>query len=171
MPNEERHFTQYEYKEINAPQNQISFYLDSYECFGWKLDERAPQKNDTLSLRRDRKIFNKMELTRLQRHFEACMEEINNLESSKTTKAMIVSLTIGLIGTAFMAGSVFAVTANPPIIWLTVILAIPAFLGWALAPISYKKIVNERTKTINELIEQKYDEIYEICEKGNALIN
>ena len=171
MPNEERHFTQYEYKEITALQNQISFYLDSYECFGWELDERVPQKNGTLSLRRDRKILNKMELTRLQRHFEACMQEINNLESSKTTKAMIVSLTIGLLGTAFMAGSVFAVTAKPLIIWLTVILAIPAFLGWALAPISYKKIVNERTKTINELIEQKYDEIYEICEKGNALIN
>lgn len=114
--------------------------------------------------------MNKAELTRLQRNMEACVAEIDAMQKGKTTKASIVSLVLGLIGTAFMAGSVFAVTATPPIIWLCILLAVPAFTLWALAPILYPRMVAKRTKTVNELIEQKYDEIYAICEKGSKLL-
>ena len=44
----------------------------------------------TLRLKRDRKIVNKTELTRLQRNFEACVREIQSLENSKTSKATIM---------------------------------------------------------------------------------
>lgn len=68
----------------------------------------------TLRLKRDRKIVNKTELTRLQRNFEACVREIQSLENSKTSKATIWALAAGVIGTAFIACSTFAVTAVPP---------------------------------------------------------
>ena len=55
-------------------------------------------------------------------------------------------------------------------IWLCILLAVPAFTLWALAPILYPRMVAKRTKTVNELIEQKYDEIYLICEKGSKLL-
>lgn len=114
--------------------------------------------------------MNKMELTRLQRNMEACVAEIDALQKEKTSRASIVSLVLGLIGTAFMAGSVFAVTATPPIVWLCILLALPAFTLWILAPILYPRMVAKRTKVINELIEQKYDEIYAICENGSKLL-
>ena len=47
------------------------------------------EKMMTLRLKRDRKIVNKTELTRLQRNFEACVREIQSLENSKTSKATI----------------------------------------------------------------------------------
>lgn len=65
-----------------------------------------------LCLRRDRKIINKAELTRLQRNFEDCMRQVDMLERSKTSKASAAAISIGIIGTMFMAGSVFAVTAG-----------------------------------------------------------
>jgi hypothetical protein len=115
--------------------------------------------------------MNKAELTRLQQHFEACIDEIAALEKSKTRTATILSLATGIIGTAFIAGSVFAVTNEPPLILLCVLLGIPGFVGWALPYPMYKRLTIKRTVEIAPLIEQKYDEVHEICEKGNALLH
>ena len=81
------------------------------------------------------------------------------------------TLIVGMIGTAFMAGSVFAIVGETPQIALSIILAIPAFVGWILPYFIYNRTKSEETKRINELIEQKYDEIYELCEKGNKLLH
>ena len=70
-----------------------------------------------------------------------------------------------------MAGATFAVTAQPPQILLCIILAIPGFLGWILPYFLYKAGVRKQTEKITPPIKEKYDEIYEICEKGNKLLN
>ncbi|MNE69417.1 hypothetical protein D3C80_1651370 [compost metagenome] len=98
------------------------------------------------------------------------MREIERIDKAKTSYAVVWALIIGMIGTAFMAGSVFAVTHEPPRILLCIVLAIPAFTGWLLPPFVYKKIVRKRAELIEPLMEQKYDELYEICEKGNRLL-
>lgn len=161
-------FIGYEYKEVETKGNRASMYLDCYPSFGWTVDERT--KNGTVALKRDRKIINKVELTRLQRHFEACMAELDQLERSKTTAATITAIVIGLIGCAFMAGSIFLVTHEPPLWVPSFILAVPGFLGWILPYFAFKKLAAKRTKVVTELMEQKYDEIYEICEQGNQLL-
>ena len=170
-----RAYVGYDYKTMIINSEKTSLYIDAYKNFGWLPEEsmsvRPYAGMVTLKLKRDRKIINKAELTRLQQHFEACMDEIATLENSKTRKATIYSLIVGLIGTAFMAGSVFAVTNEPPMILLCVLLGIPAFVGWALPYRLYKRFVQRRTVEVTPLIEQKYDEIHEICEKGNALIH
>lgn len=161
-------YVAYEYKEIEAKGERAALLMDCYQSLGWEVErENFPGK---IMLRRSRKIVNKAELTRLQRNMEACIAEIDTLQKTKTSKASIISLVIGLIGTAFMAGSVFAVTSTPPVIWLCILLAVPAFALWALAPILYPRMVANRTKVVNELIEQKYDEIHTTCEKGSGLL-
>lgn len=121
-------------------------------------------------MKRNRKIVNKTELTRLERNFEACMDEIGKLEKAKTSSAGMYAITLGVLGTAFMAGSVFAVTARPPYYILCILFAVPGFLGWIFPYFLYKKMVGKQTEKITPLIEAKYDEIYEICEKGNKLL-
>lgn len=169
-----RSFIGYEYKEIYADQEKASMYIDGYASFGWIADENIPPAGRlgkaAVRLKRDRKILNKAELTRLQRHFDSCMAEIDALEKSRYDSAAIRSISVGIIGTAFMAGSVFAVTAQPPEIILTIILAIPAFAGWILPYFIFKRTLLKRTQDTAVLIEQKYDEIYEICEKGSKLL-
>lgn len=167
-------FIGYEYKTVTAKPDQVSLYLDCYQNFGWFPDENLPCQKEgrevVVKLKRDRKIINKTELTRLQRHFEGCVAELAGLEKSKTSKAMIATLTIGLLGTVFMAGSTFAVTHEPPVIWLCVVLAAPGFAGWISPYFIYREMVRRMAKKVNPLIEQKYDEIYEICEKGSGLL-
>ena len=68
--------------------------------------------------------------------------------------AAVCALTVGVIGTAFMAGSVFAVTAQPPQILLCIIFALPAFVGWIMPYFLYKKM-----KKIVPMIEAKYEEM------------
>lgn len=36
---EQRKYIGYEYKEIHAEPKYVSFYIDSYENFGWMVDE------------------------------------------------------------------------------------------------------------------------------------
>lgn len=186
MEKKSEHYAGYEYMEVKVEAGRASMYIDGYRNFGWEQDEnlnagyqmnpyqkpigRGDGGTVLLRLKRDRKLMNKMELTRLQRNFEDCMHQIDALEKSKTTKGLMVSLSIGLIGTVFMAGSTFAVTASPPVIWLCVLLAIPGFAGWILPYFCYKAIVAKRTQTVNPLIEEKYDEAYEICRKGSGLL-
>lgn len=174
-------FVGYEYKEVIANANKVSFLIDGYRSFGWIIDENIncssgsnihlPNANEMIRLKRDRKIINKMELTRLQRNFEFCFKEIDHFEKSKTSQATMYALVLGIVGTAFMAGSVFAVTATPPNIILCIVLAIPAFAGWISPYFVYQNMVRKNTAKFDLLIEEKLDEIYEICEKGNKLLH
>lgn len=167
-------FIGYDYKQIHVPFEKVSQYLDGYLNFGWILDEDVKQKKVsgqvTLHLKRDRKILNKTELTRLHRHFESCMNEIDTMEKSKNSFSTMISIILGIIGTVFMAGSTFAVTNDPPIIFLCIVLAILGFIGWILPHFIHKAVFKKMSKKLNPLIEKKYDEIYEICEIGNKLM-
>ena len=167
-------FVGYEYREVSADSEKASMLLDGYMSFGWTPDENIQPSRVlgrvTIKLKRDRKILNKAELTRLQRHFEACINELDALEASKMQSATIWSIAVGIVGTAFLAGSVFAVTATPALIALCIVLGIPGLLGWAAPYFVFKRMVEKRAEKVAPLIEQKYDEIYEICEKGSKLL-
>ncbi|RHR26201.1 hypothetical protein DWX43_16040 [Clostridium sp. AF19-22AC] len=168
----------YEYKRKEILKEHASLYLDSYPCFGWEEDpntgiaqERTqPGGYVTLNFRRDRKICNKVELTRLQRNFDGCILEIDRLEKSKATLATIAAMVIGVTGTACMAGSVFAVTVDPPLITLCIILAIPGFAGWIAPWFVYRVLIRKRSAKIQPLIEDEMEELYEVCRKGKDLL-
>ena len=165
-------FVGYEYRDITVPRDKEAIYVDGYEKFGWTMESRSALTiglgSVMLKFKRDRKIRNKAELTRLQRQFDAYVNEINRMEASKTSSASIVAFTVGLVGTAFMAGSVFAVVGG--MVVLCIILAIPAFVGWILPYFLYNATFAKKTSKVEPLIDSKYDEIYEICERGNGLL-
>ena len=181
---EERNFIGYEYKSVTVKKRLISMYVDGYENFGWHLEgtsenisgiqvEGVPQdivgrKEVILKLKRDRKISNKAELTRLERYFESCMNEVIALENSKVIGASAVAYIVGVIGTAFMAGSVFAYTGGG--VAFSIILAVPGFMGWILPYLLYCRIRNKKAAQVEPLIDQKQDEIYQVCEKANKLL-
>lgn len=163
-----------EFFQALVPNVFINDYIIAYECFGWKEDERQPRKKQgekvILSFVRDKNILNKTELTRLQRQFEDCMEQIQAMQRRADSIPLAASLTAGLLGTAFIAGSVFAVTASTPIIWLTVLLAIPGFILWGAAyPICRTEQKRQREKLL-PLIDAKYDEAAQTAQKAKNLL-
>jgi len=167
----EKGFIGYEYKDITVNHDMESMYIDGYQNFGWTLDKSfTPQiglNKITLKFKRDRKIRNKMELTRLQRQFDTCVSEIVNMEKSKVSNASIVAYTVGIMGTAFMAGATFAVIAEK--IALSIILAIPAFIGWIFPYFLYRFTYEKKASELTPLVDDKYEEIYGVCERANSL--
>ena len=165
---------QYDYMKVTVDSDLCSQYIDGYANFGWHTDENIPSERFvskiTLHFKRNRTISNKTELTRLQRHYEACMQEIASLEASKDSVSMIVSLSCGVIGCVFVAGSVFAAVHQPPILWLMILLAIPGFALWAAAGLGYRAVMHRRTAKVMPLIDAKYDEACAVCEKGHQLL-
>jgi hypothetical protein len=174
MDRNEGRYIEYEYMQADVEHDKFSMLMDNYKCFGWNVDDNFNNVETngkiTIHLKRSRKIVNHTELTRLQHNFEDCLEKIKQLENSIKSKATIASLISGIVGTVFMAGSVFAVTAQIPMIFLCIILAIPGFSGWFGAYFLYKITYKKREKIVKPLIEDKMNEIYEICNKGIKLI-
>jgi hypothetical protein len=166
-------FIGYEYKSITVSRSMEQIYTDGYQSFGWTLEGTSLSLQRIgsviLKFKRDRKINNKAELTRLQRQFESCISEIEKLEVSKTMGASIFAYVTGIAGSAFLAGSVFAYLAG--MIPLMIILAVPGFVGWILPYFGYLRIQRKKNDKVTPLIEQKYDEIYDACEKGSGLLN
>lgn len=99
--------------------SKVSMYIDRYNNFGWETDINSSiiseKGNSFIRLKRNRKIMNKVELTRLQRNFEHCMKQIDSLEKSKETSGLIISLAIGLFGTGFIVATIFLVLSNSSI--------------------------------------------------------
>lgn len=169
---EKKIYVGYEYRDVTVKEKFMSMYMDSYQNFGWQLDgstDSIPGTNEvTLKLKRDRKISNKSELAKLQNQFESYMNELVRLENLKVKKAAIVAYTVGVLGIAFMAGSVFSYIGN--ILPLSIVLAIPGFLGWILPYFLFCNIRKKKTKEVEPLINRKQDEIYKVCERGCVLI-
>jgi hypothetical protein len=165
-------FIGYEYKEVLVRRDLEALYMDNYPAFGWKLEGTAPSLHSIgsviLKFKRDRRIKHKNELNKLQRQFDGCMAEVGRLEASKTIMPSVCAYTIGLAGTAFMAGSVFAVTSgNIP---LCVALGIPGFLGWGLAYLMYRRLSDLREQQATPLIDHQYNLLYDVCEQAGALL-
>ncbi len=162
----------YEYKSITVDRDIESMYVDSYQNFGWMLESifkpQAGFNTIAMKFKRDRKVRNKAELTRLQRQFEACASEITRMEKSKASHGMMLALTVGLIGTAFLAGAIFAYLGG--LIGLCIVLALPGFIGWILPHFLYNSTYSKQAAKVDPLIEIKQDEIYEVCERANALL-
>jgi hypothetical protein len=159
-------FVGYEYKEVFASRNLESVYADGYPNFGWQLEGGDYSR---LKFKRNRKIRNKAELSRLQREFEAKVGEIDGLERAKTTGAQTLALTVGLIGTAFVGGATFAFIYGN-IVPLMIILALPGFVAWGLAYFLYGKYKAKKSAVAEPLIDRKYDEIYEVCARAHTLL-
>lgn len=184
---ETKDFVAYEYLSINVKSDKEPLYIDCYENFGWMLiNNTALVDNEdyyinnintngnklvNIKFKRDRKIKNKAELTSLQRKVETSLKEIERLEIEPSTKGMISAMTIGVIGTIFLAISVFSITASNPLYILGVICGIPGIIGWILPFFMYKKIKANKAQENITLIDEQYNIIYDACEKAKKLSN
>jgi hypothetical protein len=173
MPGTDTRFVAYEYTAIKASADQESLLKDAYRSFGWTCEAvdrpTYPGAGITLRLKRDRSVPNKPALSKLQRQFENTLEAIANLERSKSTKASIVALTVGIVGSAALAGSVFCFMAS---LWIPfVFLGVVGLIGWALPYFLFNSVKASKTASANQEIDRQYDQLYEICEQASALIS
>lgn len=166
----------FDYRRVNVKRSMASLYTDAYKYFGWILiysnqdnPEYLSADRVALEFRRDHKIRNKAELTRLQRNFDACIDEICEMEKSKLNAADKAAYGVGLMGSVFMCCSALLTIASE--LSAGILLAIPGFFGWLLPSFLHKRLVKKKAEKVEPLIKQKYDEIHHVCQKANSLID
>lgn len=170
-----RDFSNYDFKEVVVDTVHVPLYLDCYQEFGWVQNEVAPISTciagkTKLMLKRSRTILNKMELTRLERNFESCAEEIQELQRSAGRSAAVISISTAAIGIALLIGSIMAITATPQQIIIAIRLVIPAIVCIVSAFPLFGYFKLKRSKVTQPLIELKYREVHNICKKGASLL-
>jgi hypothetical protein len=168
---DDKRFVAYEYTTVSIRSDHESLHRDAYSSFGWvteKVDRPAGSIHTVrLHLKRDRRIPNKAALAKLQRRFENAVEAIGHLERSKTSKAFAVAFTIGLVGSAALAGSVFCWLAAA---WVpSILLGMVGLAGWALPYFVFARVTARWTEAVTPDIDQQYEAIYSICEQADAL--
>ena len=172
--NSEKSFIGYEYKDITVPAGYTVQFIDCYRNFGWTETETNPvpghTSHVTIRMNRDRKIIHKTELTRLERHFEACAMEIQRMEHSKATAATAGAMMLGCVGAVFAVDSVLSGLHEPPMMFACVTFGIIGVTAMALPCTVYRCIEKKRSAALEPIIEAKRDEIYDICKKGFALL-
>lgn len=184
---ETKDFIAYEYLSLNVDSEKEPLYIDCYENFGWILINNSAlvdkedyfinnltpnnYKRVNIKFKRDRRIKNKIELLSLQRKLEASLKEIDRLEREPNSKGVISALVIGTIGTIFLAISVFSMTAENPLYFLSIITGIIGIINWTLPFFAYKNKKSIQEKENITLIDEQYNNIYDTCERAKKLTN
>lgn len=174
-------YTAYEYASARIPQDFEPLFRDTYAGFGWTMESTAANSASsvplaphskpssvTLQLKRDRNIKNRELVRTLQDDADVALTTIFTLERSKTSRAMIVAITIGIIGTACMAGSVFAMNAGLAV--LSVALGALGLFGWIGGGLSYREVKHRRTRQVTPLIENSLDALHEASSQAAHLL-
>lgn len=166
---EEKEFIAYEYKEVSIKNEKVELYLDSIKNFGWTVVTQTLDFAKThLKLKRNYKIANREQIVMLEKKFESAFEILASKDGKEKNKAVIYSISVGLMGTVFMAGSVFSYL--DAIIWATIVLAIPGFMLWALAYFVYRKVLIVSKKKLTPMIDQAYSTIFNTTEQAHHLL-
>ena len=153
---ETKDFVAYEYLSVNVPSEKEPLYMDCYENFGWIVVNTPVsglvdkedyyinnsnvngQKLVNLKFKRDRKISNKAKIMVLQSKCEKSLKNLTVLENEPHKKGCVYATINAIIGTIFVAISVFAVTAEVPNYVLTVIAGAIGIIIWCLSYVIYK---------------------------------
>lgn len=184
---ETKDFVAYEYLSMNVKSDQEPLYIDCYENFGWTVVNHTAlvDKDDyylnhsyingnrlvNIKFKRDRRIKKKAELLSLQRKLEGSLKEIERLENEPNATSIAWAMGFGLVGTIFLAISVFSITAENPIYFLGILTGVIGIVGWILPYFVYKKIKMDVEKENITLIDEEYNTIYDVCEQAKKLID
>lgn len=175
-------FTAYEYASVRAPRDLESLYQDTYRGFGWTVESTeladpirplpltpAIQPTTiTLKLKRDRNIRNRQMVQTLQRKAEVSLSTIARLEKSKTSRAIALAVSIGVVGAGFLAGSIFLM--NGGLLALSIVLGVIGLIGWAGGFLAYLGVKARRTATVIPLIDREFDALYETADQAARLL-
>lgn len=165
-------FTPYEYLTIQVDRELEALYKDTYRNFGWTIEGYAaglPNVNTvSIKLKRDRRLPDRQAVLEQQRTAEHALATIASLEHSKQTAPMIAALTAGVIGSAFLAGSVFAITAN---LWLLGIpLGVVGLAGWVAGYLAHGRVKANQARKVAPLIDREYETVYAAGEQASRLM-
>lgn len=172
---QEKDFVSYEYATKTVKAKDHTKATDIYEAFGWEVTATTPTAIDgvTLSLKRDRKLKHKQELTKLERQAEDLFATINLQHRAKTLGASIFSCIFGCIAALIFGGgmclSMLIENSVPALIGGIVL----GLVGIVLCGVNYfifKKLAEKKTKQLLPIIDDNEEKLANLLEKANDLL-
>lgn len=166
-------YVAYEYSTVQVDRNRESLYRDMYRSCGWVVEGttvaiRPNITTLTLKLKRDRRLRSRPLLNELQRKGENALATIQRLEDSQAGTAVAVSLGIGIVGAAFLAGSVFAIEAG---LWLLSIpLGAVGLICWLIAYLAHGRVKAAKTASTAPHIDEQYELLYDAMDQASRLV-
>lgn len=171
---EKTNYVGYEYSSVAVKNHYLHLYEDGYQHFGWSYQgsEAILHKlgYTQMKFKRNRQLENKQALIKAQRVFDGVIQEIDRLEQAKVILPATVAYGIGLVGTAFISLSVFALT-----LWhLPLLMVVSAVLGaiaWIIPYFVYVRLKHQKVLKLTPQIDEQYDRLYQLTKDANLLIN
>lgn len=173
---QEKDFISYEYATKTVKAKDQTRAIDIYESFGWEVTATTPAAIDgvTLSLKRDRKIKHKQELTKLERQAEELHNTINRQIGAMTLGASVFAYVFGIIAALVLGGGMsltMLVEGSIPALVGGIALGIAGIVLCAVNYFIYKKISAKKTKQLLPVIDDNEEKLANLLEKGNSLLN
>lgn len=173
---QEKDFVSYEYRTKTVKAKDQTRAKEMYEAFGWEVAATTPTVVDgvTLSLKRDRKLKHKQELTKLERQAEDTFETINGLHRAKTMGASIFTNIFGAIATLMLGGGmslVMLIENSIPALAGGIVLGVIGLVLCVVNYLIYSKIAAKKTKQVLPIIDDNEEKLANILEKGNDLLS
>lgn len=167
----------YDYKTIKVKREYETIVCDAYENLGWELTNTSASENSlfyiNLSFKRNRKIENKMELTKLQEKVDNILANIENLQTKKKNAGVVEGISTGVVGALIFGGGMSMSMLNTASVGLLVggiaigIVGIAVgLLGWLV----FKKINKKKNTKIQPILESEFDKLADVCEQAYGLI-
>ena len=167
----------YDYKTIKVKREYETIVCDAYENLGWELTNTSASENSlfyiNLSFKRNRKIENKMELTKLQEKVDNILANIENLQTKKKNAGVVEGISTGVVGALIFGGGMSMSMLNTASVGLLVggiavgIVGITVgLLGWLVL----KKINKKKNTKIQPILESEFDKLADVCEQAHGLI-
>lgn len=173
---ERKDFISYEYATKSVKSKEQTKALDMYEAFGWEVTSTTPSLLDgvTISLKRDRKIKHKQELTKLERQAESVFGTIVSQNRAKTLGASIFSYIFGIVAALILGGGMslcMTLEGNIPALAGGIVLGVVGIALCSVNYLIYKKLVDKKTKALLPVIDDNEEKLANLMEKGNDLLS
>lgn len=172
---QEKDFVSYEYETKTVKSKDRTRAIDMYEAFGWEITATTPAYVDgvTLSLKRDRKLKHKQELTKLERQAEDTFATINGLHRAKTLGASIFAYIFGAIAALMFGGGMcltMLIENSLPALVGGIALGVVGIALCSVNYLIYGKIAEKKTKQILPVIDRTEEKLANILEKSDELL-
>ena len=164
-------FVAYEYTNVDIPREKAPLYADIYRSLGWTDDGHhdgtASAGHVTLTLKRNRDLAHRDVLHQLQKSMEQALHAIERLEASEHTRPTAGAMTVGLLGSVFMAGSVFSLLDDLTL--LSIVLGVVGIGLWCVAYPTFRVLRSGRRAAVRAQLDREYDLIYDHAAKAHQL--
>lgn len=90
------------------------------------------------------------------------------MERSKTSAATGTAVGVGILGSANLAASVFALNAD--MLFISIAMGVFGLLGWAASYFVHGRVKAKKTAQLTPLIEREYAIVHETGEQAGRLL-